>query len=453
MVWYRYLSVIAAAISTTACAQTDNLRSEPADPESVGISSDRLLRITESNQAYVENGTIPGLVTMVSRRGEIVYEEVVGQRGLNDPNAMRKDDLFRIYSMTKPVTAVAAMQLYDQGHFQLNDPISKFLPEFSEMQVLTDGETKPASRPITMLHLLTHTAGLTHGIDPNHPVDAAFLEARLYQSESLEQMVQGLAELPLIYEPGTQWHYSASMDVLALIVERISGLSFDVYLEQNIFAPLGMTDTSFSVSDADRHRFLPSHYVEDGVLKPVEERFGEGWLGDEIIRSPLSAVSYDGCGALCDYYTVSLFAGSGGLVSTAEDYMKFAMMLENGGELNGVEILSPKTLDMMTSDHLPSVLNPMGSPEPVATGLPPFLGFGLGFGVTIDSIGSGVMGSTGSFFWTGAAGTTFWVDPVEELAVVSMMQRQDVWPVHQASLQVAIYQSLIECNGCRIVRD
>ncbi len=446
----KIISTFAVAIAIAAhCSVSVAKEIKTSKAERVGMSSERLARITKSNQHFVDSGQVAGMITLVNRKGKIVHRDILGSRGVNDKRPLQEDDIFRLFSMTKPVIAVAAMQLYEQGKFQLRDPVSKYVPELAGVKVLKkNGELHPLVQPMTIQHLLTHTAGLSHGIYPNDPVDQRYIEAKIYQSRDLDELMAKLGTLPLKYQPGTQWHYSASMDVVGAIIERVSGQRLDVYLDENIFKPLNMNDTAFSVTEEKRQRFVPNHYVENGVLKTIEEQNGNGETDQIDSLGLANTISYDGCGAMCDFYNVTLFAGSGGLVATARDYMRFAEMLRNGGELDGVRILSPKTISYMSMNHLPALLRTETN-QPVAfTGLSNNVGYGLGFGVVIDEPASGILSSKGTFFWTGASSTSFWIDPVEGIAVVSMMQRRDAWPINQTALQVGVMQALIDCNGC-----
>jgi CubicO group peptidase (beta-lactamase class C family) len=397
---------------------------DTARPERVGMSEQRLAQITAITQRYVDEEKLAGAITLVARHGKLVHFEVVGKRGADDDRALEKDALFRIYSMSKPITAVAVMQLYEQGKFQLSDPISKFVPELENLTVLNaDGERQPADNPITMQQLLTHTAGFSYGFDPDDPVDKLYRESAALGAKDLDEFTARLAELPLMYQPGTQWHYSVAVDVTGLIVERLSGQPFDEYLQQHIFEPLGMTDTFFSVPADKWERFLPNHRWDRKTEKLMT-------LGPQ---------SYD------RFKDVTMLSGGGGLVGTAMDYLRFAEMLRNGGSLDGNRILSPRTIEFMTTNHLPASISNGGSGETPGLGgrsLNGF-GFGLGFGLVTDVAASGVMGSVGEFSWGGAAGTIFWVDPVEDFVVVAMIQLMgSPWPL-RSELKIAVNQAIV----------
>jgi CubicO group peptidase (beta-lactamase class C family) len=393
--------------------------------ERVGMSSERLQRIDALAERYISEGRVPGMVTMVSRRGKIVHFEAHGNRGLADDTPMQKDDLFRIYSMTKPITAVAIMQLYEQGAFQLSDPIAKFVPELAELEVLQeDGSRVPAASPITMQQLLTHTAGFSYGFDPTDPVDQLYRQSAGFDMKDLDAFVAALGKLPLKYQPGTRWHYSVAVDITGLIVERLSGERFDEYLAKHIFEPLGMNDTFFSVPDEKMPRFLPNHAFNPKAGKAVP-------LGKDSVER---------------FRNATLFSGGGGLVSTAQDYMRFAEMLRAGGQFEGQQLLSPATLKFMTMDHLPASTAASGSGEAPTLGSNTMrgFGFGLGFGVVTDVADSGLIGSVGDFQWGGAAGTIFWVDPVEDMIGLAMIQlMQSPWPL-RADFKVAVNQAIID---------
>ena len=419
----RLITIVLAFMFVASTAQTRELPTAKA--ERLGMSSERLQRVNEMAQAYVDSGKVPGMVTMVARGGKIVHFEAFGQRGVDDPTPLRKDDLFRIYSMTKPITAVAAMQLYEQGKFHLNDPIAKFVPEFAELKVLTaEGDEVPAQRPITMHQLFTHTAGFSYGFPTGHPIDALYREKNLLQSQDLDDFAQRLATLPLTFQPGERWRYSVAVDLMGLIVQRISGIPFDQYLRENIFEPLEMNDTFFEVPEEKLGRFLPNHYFDPKTksVVPVPEAFAE----------------------FARFSDVTLFSGGAGLVSTTMDYMRFAEAMRRGGELDGVRILGAKTVRYMTRDHLPASISANSSGENVQTSQGAGRGFGLGFGVVKDAAKSAVLTSAGEYFWGGAAGTIFWIDPVEEVVAIGMVQLMASPHPLRNDLRVATYQSITE---------
>lgn len=393
-------------------------------PSSVGMSAERLEKLTAATQEFVDEGQFPGVLTMVARDGKIVHVSAVGQRGVEDDRPLTEDPLFRIYSMTKPITAVAAMMLYQEGAFQLDDPVAKFLPEFSELEVMAeDGTRVPAEKTMTMRHLLTHTAGFTYGFDPQDPVDRLFKEVDLWSAANLHGLIERLATLPLKFEPGTKWHYSIASDVVGAVVERISGRSFDVFLLERVFGPLDMRDTFFNVPTSKTSRLLPNHIWDREAQRAVafdNDNWGKG-------------------------RPTTMYSGGGGLVSTARDYMRFAEMLRNGGELDGVRILLPETVDLMVTNQLPAALSGVAQgerPTAIHKNAPGF-GFGLGFGL-VTALGEEGVGSVGEYSWGGAAGTVFWIDPVEEIIVIGMIQLMgSPWPLRE-KLKELTYEAIAD---------
>jgi len=415
-------ALLGLAFGLTATAA--DLAEAPA--EDVGMSAERLDRITEMAQGYVDEGKLAGVVTLVARDGAIVHFEAVGTRGASDDRPLTKDALFRIFSMTKPITAVAAMILYEEGKFQLSDPVSKFVPEFENLTVLgDDGVIRPAENEMTMQQLLSHTTGLSYGFNPTDAVDQRYQAAELWSSKDLDELTEKIAAIPLKFEPGAQWHYSVAVDITGVVVERISGQTFDVFLKERIFDPLGMEDTFFNVPEDKRDRFLPNH-TWDAENKTLVQTGSD----QEV---------------LVGYTDTTLFSGGGGLVSTTMDYLRFCEMMRRGGELDGVRILGPKTVAYMSQDHLGGALTSGGAGErPFDTLLPGGFGFGLGFGIVTDPVAARVMGSAGEYNWGGAAGTVFWIDPVEDLIVIGMIQLMgSPWPL-RAELKTLTYQALTE---------
>ncbi|MCB0686302.1 MAG: beta-lactamase family protein [Saprospiraceae bacterium] len=395
-----------------------------SNPEAVGMSSDRLARISQLSKEYVDSSRVAGIVTMVARDGQIVYFESFGKRGMDDLGLLKKDDLFRIFSMTKPITAVAMMQLYEQGKFHMKDPVTKYIPELADLKVLNEnGVLVPVKNQMTIQQLMTHTAGFSYGFNSNDLVDQQYSEADLWNAKDLNDFAQRISKLPLKYEPGTQWHYSIAVDLQGLIIERLSGQSLKDYFFEHILQPLQMEDTYFEVPEEKRSRFLPNHSFDRTTGKP------------RIIKEITSA-------AYSDYFHVSLYSGGGGLVSTAMDYMIFSECMRNGGTLNGKRILSPKTVKFMIKNHLNACL--ANSEKSGVNNQGDHFGFGLGFALNLDAPSSGVIGSAGEFNWGGAAGTVFWIDPVENISVVSMIKLMgSPWKLRE-DLKVAVYQSLLE---------
>ena len=410
---------------------------EKKDPEIVGVSSERLNRVSEISKNYVAEGKVPGIVTMIARKGKLIYFEAYGNRGVDSKVKIKKNDLFRIYSMTKPVTAIAAMQLYEKGKFQLNDPITKYLPELNNLKRYdSKGELIDVKTEITMQQLLTHTAGFTYGWGGG-PVDKKYEEVKLWESDGSKEFIDKVSSLPLLFEPGTKWHYSIAVDITGVIIERLSGKTFSEYLSDNIFEPLGMEDTFFEIPNNKLNRFLPNHSYDKKMNSIVK-------INEDDTK--ISAGS--------NYKKVKFYSGGGGLVSTAMDFMIFSECVRNGGLYNGKRIIGPKTVKFMTKNHLSGSLSGKGgsgeSPSWDTTSMDQSesngFGFGLGFGLVTDSVKRSIIGSDGEYSWGGAAGTIFWIDPVEEISVISMIQlMSSPWPLRE-ELKVATYQSLFEIN-------
>ncbi len=403
-------------------------------PEQQGMSAERLRRLDDLAAEYVAEGQVAGIQMQVNRGGKLVYSSSVGHRSIDRQQALDSDDLFRIYSMTKPITAVAVMQLYEAGHFHLSDPITKWLPELEALQVRTpEGQLVPMHRSPTMSELLTHTAGFSYGFYPKDPIDQVYRDASLWGAKDLDAFVLKVAELPLAFQPGTDWRYSIAVDLTGLIIERMSGKSLDVYFKESLFDPLGMADTFFEVPLEKRHRLVTNHYWDWSKKQLAQVSGTVPTLGIESEEDAMSG-----------FDRVSLFTGGAGLVSTMRDYMRFAEMLRAGGVLDNVRVIGPKTLKFMTKNHLPKSLASTGSGEdPIQNRFKSF-GFGLGFGVMMDPVGSGTLSSAGSFSWGGAAGTIFWVDPVEDIAAVAMIQLMgSPWPLRQ-DFALGVYQALTE---------
>jgi len=398
---------------------------EMATPESVGMDSARLDRITQAMQGYVDEGLLAGVVTMAARDNKVVHFESVGYRDLEAEAAMSNDALFRIYSMSKPITGVALMILYEEGKFRLADPVEKFLPELKDLQVFagTDDEgniiTEPQNHKMTIRELMSHTGGLSYGIFAQSPVDSKYVQAGLLGTgDTLEEFTTKLGQIPLKHQPGTTWEYSVSVDVQGYLVEKLAGQSFGSFLEERIFEPLKMTDTDFHVPEEKVSRFAQVYgYDEAGKLEAGEGFPDANFLVDPVFES-----------------------GGGGLVSTAMDYMRFSQMVLNGGELDGVRILAPLTVDLMHRDQTPksmagSVLGAQGT------------SFGLDFAVVEDPVEAESY-STGEFYWGGAAGTWFWIDPVENLVFVGMIQQfGSKLPNVRATSKRLLYQSILDPYG------
>jgi len=397
------------------------------NPEAVGFTSDRLSRISDFVDREIAAGNLVGAVTLVARHGQVVLFESAGRYGLEDNRPMDKDALFRIFSMTKPITTVAAMILYEEGAFHLGEPVAKYLPELKDMRLLIDGSPVPPQRQMTIEQLMTHTAGLTNGWHLEHPVERAYRDAALYQSADLDAFIDKLATLPLRFEPGTRYHYSVATDVLGALVERLSGQTLEKFFQARIFDPLDMHDSFFNVPERKVARLAGGHL----------------WNAERQLMEPMPA------GLLPPPSGVTLFSGGGGLISTARDYWRFCEMLRQGGSLDGVRILGPKTVQAMTMARLTPQVRNNGATEYPASHLYPGQSFGLGAGVITDPAQAQVISSKGEYSWGGIANTKFWIDPEEDLIVVFMSQVMGTphSDRHRFDLKVATYQALTELGG------
>jgi len=400
-------------------------------PESVGFSSERLERLHALMQQVVDQKQIAGIVTILARHGKVIDYRAYGQRDMASGSPMTKDTIFRDFSMTKPVTGVAMMILWEQGKWLPADPIAKYIPEFAHLKVFrgvdSDGKMilEDPVHPPTLHELMTHTAGFTYGAFGNTPVDKMYQSANLFQSTSLHDMIEKLSNIPLAYQPGTRWVYSVSMDIQGYIVEKLSGQSLPDFMQQNIFRPLGMKDAGFFVPAEKRSRFV-TLYRSDEQGKIVADSSG-GPLPGNYSAQPTAP------------------SGGGGLVSTAEDYLRFAQMLGNGGVLNGVRVLSPAAVHLMGSNHLaPNLLT-----GEFAIGLQrmrPGFGYGYDCAVVFNPPEADLPDGTGTFFWDGAAGTWFWVDPANDIVFVGMIQRMlgPASPNLEYLSRSVVYQALVD---------
>ena len=409
--WGCFLSVLLLIVGVLHAEEGLPL----ASPETVGMSSARLDRIAPLVKRYVDEDKLSGVITMVARQGKIVHFESYGERDEEAGKPMEKDTLVRIYSMTKPIAAVGLMMLHEEGAFQLNDAVEEYLPEFADQKVLVDGEEVKVLRKMSIHHLLTHTAGLTYGIFGDTDVDKRYRKAGVLREKDLNEMVEHLGEIPLQNHPGEKWHYSVAVDVQGALIERLSGMPLDQYFQERIFAPLGMNDTFFQVPEDKVDRFAANY------------SFRSKEKGRRLVDSPSESKFVK---------TVSFFSAGGGLVSTAADYWKFSQMLLNGGYFNNVRLLGRKTVELMTQDHLPAVLE---SPDPNSN-----FGFGLGFRITLDVPSTAAPGSVGEYSWGGAAGTIFWIDPKEDLIAVAMIQLMSSPYDLRREMKSLIYQSIID---------
>ena len=404
-----YRKMIAAMLAATLLAGSPGatlaaskaLVIAPAAPESVGFSAEGLQKLDDHMQDLVDTGHLPGVTTMLVRHGKVVNFEAHGRRGFDGP-PMTKDTVFRIYSQTKPVTGVAMMILYEEGKWKLDDPVSKFIPEFASLRVFKgvnpDGsfDTVPADRPPTMREIMSHSGGFAYGLVPDNPIDKAYVDTGVLGAKSRQEFVQKIAALPLVAQPGTRWKYSVSVDIQGLIIEKLSGMSLGDFMQKRIFAPLKMVDTAFWLP-ADKADRLASLYVWGPRVKKLVP--AEGFMVLDISKPP------------------ALPSGGGGLVSTNADYARFAQMLLNGGELDGKRILKPETVTLMRTNALGDTI--------MNSDVPPFntgrgRGFGLDFAVVLDGARAAPW-PEGAYSWGGAAGTWFWIDPKNDLFFLGMI--------------------------------
>ncbi len=379
---------------------------------------------------YVDAGCIPGALTLIYRHGEIAHLRAIGLADVERKTPLREDTIFRIYSMTKPITSVAFMMLVEQGLVALDTPVHALIPEWKDLGVYQGGfvgtfRTKRTDRPMLMIDLLRHTSGLTYGFQQSTNIDAAYRKLEIAEGErpgTLDDMIQRLSTLPLEFSPGTAWNYSVSTDVLGYLVGKLSGMPFPEFLRTRIFEPLGMRDTGFHVPRGGEQRFAACYVATpDGGMK----------LQDDPARSPFLKPP-------------TLFSGGGGLVSTAADYLRFCRMLLNGGSLDGVRYLGRKTLQLMTSNHLPDGKDlPALSRSMFSEAIYNGVGFGLGFAITLDPRRTMIPGSPGEYFWGGLASTAFFIDPAEDLIVIFMTQLMpsSTYPIRR-ELRTLVYSAL-----------
>lgn len=390
--------LLLACAASAVLAQSALADIRTTNPKKVGMSKARLERIEPAMQAFVDEQKLAGTLTLVARKGKVVHVEGVGYRDREAKAPMSEDTIFRIYSMTKPITAVAALTLWEQGKFQMNDPVSKYLPELANLKVYAgmDGENmvlEDTSKVMTIKQLFTHTAGFSYGFTQS-PVDKLYQQSALFSGQIKRQdLLKEVAKLPLNHQPGSKWNYSIGTDIIGILVERLSGQTLGAYFEQHIFEPLEMDDTGFYVPEDKQDRLAQIYVInQQGQTVPME---------NEPLGDYLSAPEIE--------------SGGGGLVSTIEDYYTFTQMLLNGGEYQGKRILGRKTVEYMRTNHLPTSLIPF---EPSSTGE----GYGLAMSVTVDEQGANTMGSAGDYGWAGAASTYFRIDPKEQMIVISMTQ-------------------------------
>lgn len=377
-----------------------------------GISMERMARFEDFLAKEAADGKVPGAVCLVKKNGTIAYDKAFGMKEIGGTTPMSKDEVFYIQSMTKPIVSIAFMMLYEEGHFLLNDPIKKYLPQFENMQVATsqkkdDMKMIPAESDITIRQVLSHTAGMSHGLTGTDYDNQLAMSLYFSNLETIEDRVNAIAKYPLMGQPGKQWHYSASPDVLSLLIEQVSGMSCAEFLQKRIFDPLGMNDTGYNLKAGDEARKATLyHTIDDGTLVKHQR------------QTPAQG------------HTV--FGGTHGLFSTASDYMKFAEMLLNNGKANGKVLIGRKTLELMTTDILGEMAQSPGN------------GFGLGFGVLTDVAKNAALGSEGTYYWSGAFNTYFFVDPEEDMVVVMMMQFDPYTNYYADKLRQFVYQAIID---------
>lgn len=398
----------------------------PVSPESVGMSSERLARIDTVMENFVKNNQMPGISTLVYRRGQLVHQGQYGLMNIEANKPMHDDVIFRLYSMTKPITSIALMMLYEHGLFSLSDPISDYIPAFKDVKVYERADVAgarlvPPNQPITIHHLLTHTAGLSYGFFFDHPVEDLYRQENINwfkRDGLLETSINELARLPLLFHPGTHWRYSHATDVLGYLVEILSDMPLDNFFHDNIFKPLGMIDTDFFVPAEKTHR-LAELYQSEALYNPIRVPLEHTYRIGDITQPTTAAI------------------GGSGLVSTITDYAVFCTALLNETAYDGGRLLSPKTFRWMTTNHVAHLM-------PLHLGNERDFGFGLGFSVTTDLGFMRTLGSVGMFGWSGAAQTDFWIDPSEELFGLFMTQYLPMLPYPaQKRFQILVYQAIM----------
>ena len=402
-----------------------------AAPEDVGMSTAGLRNVSGLVQRYIDDGKLPGAISLVARRGKVVHFETYGNMDAERSKPMRSDTIFRFYSMTKPIASVGLMMLYEQGKFQLEDAASKFIPELQGLKVFAGGtadryQVREAAREMTVRDLLMHTSGLV-ARDTQSPVGELYRRAGFAGADSpftLTEMVRRLSAIPLGVDPGSQWIYGISTDLVGYLCEVLTGLPFERYLKEQILGPLGMVDTSFSVPESKVDRFAANYAPRAGTPRYR--------LVDDPLSSPYTRPR-------------TYFSGSGGLVSTAADYLRFCRMLSNGGHLEGVRIIGPRTLRLMTINHLPGGKDLATMAQTAGETAREGVGFGLGFAVLIDQAVAQIIGTPGEFYWGGAASTAFFVNPVEDLIMIFLTQLRpsSTYPLRR-ELRATIYSAITD---------
>jgi CubicO group peptidase (beta-lactamase class C family) len=388
----------------TSAAQARDVALAQTKPEAVGFSSERLKRLDAGMKAIVDAKQLAGITTVVARHGQVVQQMEYGYADIASGKPMQKDTIFRIYSMTKPITGVAMMMLYEEGKWKPSDPIAKYIPEFKDLKVFTgvDAEGKPTlaapNHAPTMGELMSHTAGFTYGYFGQTPVDKMYVQANVLASESLQDFIDRMAKLPLLYQPGEGWVYSVSVDIQGYLVEKLSGKPFPDFLRERIFEPLKMSDTAFFVPESKLSRLATIYQYGSQGLSPTPR--------DPNVSSAPKMPS-----------------GGGGLYSTTGDYLHFAQMLLNGGELDGTRLLAPSTVDLMRSNHVPEAVKAANKYGIGNYRMQSGMGFGYDFAIYEDPVKIGSTTGPGTFLWDGLAGTWFWIDPTNDVLFIGMIQR------------------------------
>jgi CubicO group peptidase (beta-lactamase class C family) len=405
-----HMAAMQAAAEAKPAPSPRNLSVTTATPESLGFDSARLKKLDDYMAGVVTEGRVAGMTTLLARHGQIVGFKTYGKANLETGAPIKEDTIFRIYSMTKPVTGVAMMILFEEGKWRLDDPVTRYVPEFRNLRVVKsirkDGslELENMIRPPTMREIMSHTAGFGYGLAEEHPVDRMYREKEVLSASNLKEMIDRTATIPLMFQPGTNWYYSSSVDIQGYIIEKLTGQTLGQFMQERIFAPLKMPDTAFYTGPEKASR-LAAVYVFDrqqNKIAEAKELFGVAM--PDYTKPPRNE------------------SGGGGLVSTTMDYARFSQMLVNGGELDGVRILAPATVELMGTNVIPKnvLVNSNGT---TAARFNEAVGFGLDFQVATDARASGSLQGDGSISWGGAAGTWFWVDPTNDLIFVGMIQR------------------------------
>ena len=409
------LASTAQAAGKAPVAEAPRNLSVTATPESVGFDPQRLKRLDDYMAKVVADGRVAGMTTLLARHGKVVEFNTYGKTSLATGQAMPKDEIFRIYSMTKPLTGVAMMILFEQGKWRLDDPVTRYIPEFKNLKVMVEADkdgkitkVEDMKRPPTMREIMSHTAGFGYGLGDKHPVDKLYREKKVLGATGLHQMIERTAEIPLMYQPGTSWSYSSVVDIQGYLVEKLSGKPFGQFLQENVFAPLKMKDTGFYTGAAKANRLAAVYVAEVVNEKPT----GKIVQADELFGNKMP-----------DYtQPPAMESGGGGLVSTTMDYARFSQMILNKGVLDGVRILAPSSVELMGTNVIPR--NVLVSNN--GTGVAQFneaVGFGLDFMVVKDARAAGMNEGDKTVSWGGAAGTWFWVDPTNDVIFVGMIQR------------------------------